>query len=381
MKKIFLPFLLLVCLFASCGGDDGVDNTPTKNGTTDFVENIDTDYTYELPVIFHVLYKNANSQSQYIPYQRLANILEYVNNIYAGGIYGESENVHVKFVLAKTDENGKTLRYPGVEYVQYTGDYPIDPNNFMNDNTGNNVKYIWDPNRYINVMMYNFKQDNDDEVTLGISHMPYTVKGNHELEGLTEITQDHLTKQNLKYAYCSSINSLYANQASDGGYYQSSRYTNPHSAVTTYYSADIVVTLAHELGHYLGLYHAFTESRNSSEVNPVDSCGDTDYCSDTYSYNRSEYIEYEKYLYSQLTQPTLDQLLQRTACDGTRYEADNIMDYSWTLGFKITKEQKARIRNVLNYSPLIPGPKLSPTRATRAEADDRPLDLKITTIK
>lgn len=394
MKKIFFAFSLLVCLFASCGGDDDLsDNSKSDSPSAQIVESIDSDYTYELPVIFHVLYHDASKQDQYIPYQRLANILDYVNNIYAGGIYGESENVHVKFVLATKDENGKTLRYPGVEYVRYTGDYPIDPNEFMDDNTGNNVKYIWDPNRYINVMMYNFKQTNENELTLGISHMPYSFKGSHELSGLSvidpvamKLKSNYLTKNNLKYAYCSSINSLFANQASDGGYYQSSRYTNPHASVTSYYAADIVVTLAHELGHYLGLYHAFTEARGDSDndsVNPVDSCADTDYCTDTYSYNRNEYIEYESYLYSQLTQPTLDQLLLRSNCDGTQYYSANIMDYSWTLGYKISKQQKERIRNVLYYSPLIPGPKMSTgsTRASEGKGSDEPLNLKITTIK
>ena len=60
-------------------------------------------------------------------------------------------------------------------------------------------------------------------------------------------------------------------------------------------------------------------------------------------------------------------LLRRYACDTSSYYSANIMDYAFTLGFKISDEQRARIRNVLYYSPLIPGPKLNgANRRTRA---------------
>ena len=49
---------------------------------------------------------------------------------------------------------------------------------------------------------------------------------------------------------------------------------------------DISVTIAHEMGHYLGLHHCFTENENGDMG---DSCADTDFCEDTPSYNRIEY--------------------------------------------------------------------------------------------
>lgn len=55
------------------------------------------------------------------------------------------------------------------------------------------------------------------------------------------------------------------------------------------------------------------------------------------------------------------------------------MDYSVGLGFKITPQQKQRIRHVLYYSPLIPGPKKY--RTTRAATFNGLMDIKITTIK
>lgn len=373
--------LLVAAVAGSCSsGDD--EATKKNGGSATSAEVIDSSYTYELPVIFHVLYKDQGDASQYIPYQRLANILQYVNEIYQG-VYGESEDVKVKFVLATTDESGSKLRYPGVEYVRYSGDYPIDPQEFMSDESGANVKYIWEPNDYINVMMYNFKQDNSSSVTLGISNMPYSVQGSHELEGLATVTTSNIKKRNLTFPYCSSINSLYANQGSDGGYYQSDRYTNSDHQPTYITSTDIVVTLAHELGHYLGLFHAFTElsgETGNDSVEPADSCADTDYCSDTKSYNRYEYTEYLNYVYATNPQPSVYDLLLRSACDGEQYYSANIMDYSLTLGYKISKEQKERIRHVLYYSPLIPGPKKG--QNTRAAKEyDGAMHLKIRTIK
>lgn len=380
-KHIVLWLLLALCLgLSACGGDDGLMSTDKSTLVTDTAE-IDSNYEYQLPVIFHVLYKNQSDASQYIPAARLKNLLQYVNEIYQGGIYGKSENLHLKFVLAEKDEKGKKLGTPGVEYVKYDGDYPIDVSAFMSDNTGANVKYIWDPNQYINVMMFNFKSASSNEVTLGISHMPHTV--DNRVEGLDNVKTQYIAKSQLKYPLCSSINSTYAAQASDGGYFQSDRYTDDNHTAHKLFTADVVVTMAHELGHYLGLYHAFTEEKKDGSFQPADSCGDTDYCKDTPSYNRIDYNNYLETLNFEQNDPSITKkMLSRNSCDGKTFESNNIMDYSLTMGFQITADQKKRIRNVLYYSPLIPGPKKNNINTrTRATDDSHPLDLKFTIIK
>ena len=380
-KHIALWLLLAMCLgLTACGGDDGLVSADESKLVTDTAE-IDSNYEYELPVIFHVLYKDQSDATQYIPAARLKNLLQYVNEIYQGGIYGKSENLHLKFVLAEKDEKGKKLGTPGVEYVKYNGDYPIDVSAFMSDNTGANVKYIWDPNQYINVMMFNFKSASSKEVTLGISHMPHTV--DNRVEGLDNVKTQYIAKSQLKYPLCSSINSTYAAQASGGGYFQSDRYTDDNHVAHTLSTADVVVTMAHELGHYLGLYHAFTEEKKDGSFQPVDSCGDTDYCKDTPSYNRIDYNNYLETLNFEQNDPSITKkMLSRNSCDGKTFESDNIMDYSLTMGFQITADQKKRIRNVLYYSPLIPGPKKNNINTrTRATDDSHPLDLKFTIIK
>lgn len=380
-KHIVLWLLFALCLgLTACGGDDGLVSTDKSSLVTDTIE-IDSNYEYQLPVIFHVLYKNQSDASQYIPAARLKNLLQYVNEIYQGGIYGESENLHLKFVLAEKDEKGKKLGTPGVEYVKYDGDYPIDVNAFMSDNTRANVKYIWDPNQYINVMMFNFKSSSSNEITLGISHMPHTV--DNRVEGLDNVNTQYIAKSKLPYPLCSSINSTYAAQASNGSYFESDRYTDDNHVAHTLSTADVVVTMAHELGHYLGLYHAFTEKEKDGSYQPVDSCGDTDYCKDTPSYNRIEYNNYLETLTINGSDPNMTRkMLSRSSCDGKTFESDNIMDYSLTMGFQITADQKKRIRNVLYYSPLIPGPKKNNINTrTRATDDSHPLDLRFTIIK
>lgn len=376
---IFLLFLYL-CVF-SC--KESEEYTPASDPTEQDRDNdsiTGDDYTYTLPVIFHVLYQNKDSALQYIEHKRLKTILSYVNEIYQGNVYGKSQNIHVNFELATYDEKGNKLSTPGVEYIKYTGTYPIDYNDFMGDDSGKNKSYIWDPNEYINVMLYNFKNTDKNTTTLGISNMPYVASdGYPQLEGLSKVQRVTLTKNNLKYPYCVSINSLYA-------YNESSRYTDQYKGHKgyTYDRTDVNVTLAHELGHYLGLHHVFTEI--DEEI--ADSCADTDYCDDTPSYNYNEYTDWVKYFVEQKHEEkfTVDTLTTRTNCDGELWRSANLMDYSYCYSDEFTEDQLYRIRQVLYYSPLIPGPKKArpnsaKSRASEQLSSDEPLDLPIRLAK
>ncbi|MBQ6062003.1 MAG: zinc-dependent metalloproteinase lipoprotein [Prevotella sp.] len=353
MKSNKHYLLLLLCMvFLSCGGDDGRTETNSSHEDDDDTEEtIDDNYTYKIPVIFHVLYADQGDELQYVPTSRLSTILQNVNDIYKGGIYGESENINIKFFLATKDEKGNTLSTPGVEYVKWNDTYPIDPHEFMMNTTGEYKKYIWDPNDYVNIMVYNFAADKDKGgITLGISHMPYVVESDSALAGLETVKYTTITKSMLDYPHCSSINSLYINQ-------ESTRYTLADKGKSgyTYNSSDVNVTLAHELGHYFGLHHMYTER----DGEPADSCGDTDYCEDTPSYNRVEYNAYQTYYIDHTTKEEFDiiDLIKRSACDGTTFYSANIMDYAISFGYKISSDQKDRIRSVLYYSPLMPGPR------------------------
>lgn len=70
-KHIALWLLLALCLgLTACGGDDGLVSVDESKLVTDTTE-IDSNYEYELPVIFHVLYKDQSDATQYIPAARL----------------------------------------------------------------------------------------------------------------------------------------------------------------------------------------------------------------------------------------------------------------------------------------------------------------------
>ncbi|MCD8293357.1 MAG: zinc-dependent metalloproteinase lipoprotein [Prevotellaceae bacterium] len=310
-----------------------------------------TTYTYDLPVIFHVFYQNDKDRTQYVPASRLGEILQNVNNLYADC----SVDMNLKFSLATVDESGTELDTPGVEYIRWTGSYPIDCEEFMSDNTGTYAQYLWEPNDYINVMLYNFKSDGE-YTTLGISDLPYSTEGANYLEGLYGVQYTYLNKDNLNFAYCVSINSLYCYAESVGNEYN---------------TADINVTVAHELGHYLGLYHVFAETE---EGEAMDGCEDTDYCGDTPSYNVVDYNNYVQYTYLfDHDNYTYANLVLRTNCDGGEFTSTNLMDYAVSYSNRFTEEQRARTRHVLNYSPLIPGPKnVSATRSTAEGKVDLP---------
>ena len=284
---------------------------------------------YQLPVIFHVLYQNENDINQYIKEDHLKDVLVRTNHFYQSEKCGI--DINLEFVLATKDKNGTTLPEPGVERVPFN-ELPIDCEKFMRDNTGKYTSLLWEPNEYINIMVYPFT----DSQILGISTFPYSLK-DFFLEGTQQVSASWITLENLSFPYCISINSSYIyEQSTDERINQN----------------DAAITLAHELGHYLGLRHVFSEGGTTSM------CTDTDYCKDTPSYNRSEYEQWLNNLDKQKKYQLKD-LAKRYSCEKGEYEAHNIMDYAYCFYNEITLEQRKRIRHILNYSPLIPGPKES----------------------
>lgn len=377
-----LYILLFASLFLTSCSKDELITKESKDITTqdddDTTQPIDSNYTYKLPVIFHVLYTEENDSVRALS-SRLPVILNYVNELYQGNIYGwggtYSQNINVDFQLARRDESGNMLTTPGVVFEKWNGKFPIEASSFM---ASKNTQYMWEPNEYINVIVYPFEQNTKGSVILGISHMPYTLDDSTHLDGLESASAHYISKNNLKFPYCVSLNSDYL-------YRMSTRYTledHGHRQYT-YDTCDIVATLAHELGHYLGLHHVFTEEKKDSKSgaswSEVDDCFDSDFCDDTPSYNK---VEYDDSLRAAPKDSKMQTLMKRHSCDGTTFDSYNIMDYSIGLSFLFSPEQKARMRHVLYYSPLIPGPKINHTNtnvSTRAIANDSIIDLPIVT--
>ena len=78
---------------------------------------------------------------------------------------------------------------------------------------------------------------------------------------------------------------------------------------------------------------------------------------------------------------TFANLVNRENClTGESFVSHNIMDYAISHSDQFTPEQRARIRHVLLYSPLIPGPKAVQEADTRS-APDGLMELPIRTAK
>ncbi len=390
--KHYIYSIILSCLI-------GTTLTGCNSSTEEFYADIEQDrdndeitgddYEYQIPLIFHVFYQDSQDKQQYVDYTRLKELVDHVNELYQGSIYTyqeyeNSENIHIRFVLAEKNEQNQALAQPGVEYIKWSGTYPIDCNKFMGDNTRRYTRYVWDPNEYINVMVYPFSQAKDaTSITLGISVMPYQAAGFPQIEGLNSTKRSKLSKSNLKYAHCLCINSRFI-------YYESNRYKGitSESESTDNLIYDANATLAHELGHYLGLHHVFAEKDNK----PTESCADTDYCTDTKSYNRpaynkwlSEYIENKNKEAESTGKDAiflLSDMISRHNDTGDTWSSINLMDYSLGLSYQFTAQQRQRIRQVLYYSPLIPGPKKAHIDTRSIEtATDEPLDLPVIIVK
>lgn len=90
MRYLYIICLVLAAVsFSGCGKEDIVV-TETKDITNqdddDTKESVDSNYTYKLPVVFHVLYTTYNDSVRALA-AYLPAVLGYVNELYRGNIY------------------------------------------------------------------------------------------------------------------------------------------------------------------------------------------------------------------------------------------------------------------------------------------------------
>ncbi len=331
MKKLAL--LCLVCFGMIACGDDP-QGPPPPPPPPPIPEGT-------LPVVFHVLYE-TESNAQQNPSQFTINTqFNKLNQFYAATLFpaAGSTAIDVTFTLATHDPNGTALAEPGIHRVQYPGSVGMNAGNFLTRESNNSVKnkpIFWNPNRYINVWIFGFSEA---EATVGgISVLPYSTSG-HGIPGLPTADQYLTSLPTTMWGLC--LNNSY------------------FSAGESY------LTFVHEMGHYLGLFHAFGEgSKANCAAYPSDN-GD-DYCSDTPKYDRPAYqIHFDATIatHGNVLPPDIyNELFTRTPCDGDPvYRSTNVMDYYMSDRNKFTPEQAARVVQVMDYSPLIPR---SPAAAT-----------------
>lgn len=321
-------------------------------------------FTYKIPVIFHVIYNDASDKKQNPDTETIYNLLKDVNEFY-GKALGDDKGLKLEFTLVQFDPKGNKLAEAGIERIKW-GSATLDPEDVMGNNTKKYTHFIWDPNEYVNILLYNFSQP----YILGISTFPLTTKA-HPLPGGGDVVDNmNIAMENLKNVRGVSINSSYIYNGEDQLVDIVPEELKPIFSKQT----SVSVTLAHELGHYFGLRHVFSESNDYKQ--------DTDYCTDTKSYDRKSPKGYEASLSMLLDQAIAfnnwDLLFQRTSLEGLPFEAHNIMDYNYCYMDEITPQQVERVRHVLLYSPMIPGPKDTRDYLSRGNSVEGPVDLPIT---
>lgn len=320
---------------------------------------------YRIPIVFHVIYADEKDSTQNIPASTIYAMLDDVNQMYRNAGGTNTVDLNMEFVLAETDPQGNLLKEPGIDRVKWLT-AELDAEEVMNDNTRKYVHFLWEPNDYVNILVYRFSANN----ILGISTFPYTT-ASHPMDGTDVLPDMNITLANLTYARCVSINSSFIGDVDDA----LTPYAPENYKEIITKQVDDGITLAHELGHYFGLRHAFSESEPGHL--------DTDFCEDTPSYNYVEYQMAVQQIYQKLEEEedfaaSFDwaTLFDRTNCrTGEKYISHNIMDYAYSYLDEFTADQRLRVRHVLDYSPMIPGPKQTRAYLSTKAVSDGPMDL------
>ncbi len=296
----------------------------------------DENHRYKLPVVFHVLYWRENNEQNNVKEGHLQKVLERVNRHYKNcGV-----DLPVEFVMATEDPDGNRLEEPGVERVKWAST-TMDCLKFMRGEDPAYKALLWNPDRYVNVVLFQFT----DIQLLGQTPSPWLPEP-YELEGISQVPGGTDLDSNPA-PHCVSLNNRYIYDLPEGE--------------DAYSVSDVGWTLAHELGHFLGLFHAFNQLKNGS----TDTNEDTDYCTDTPPYNKTKYDrKLYSYLYSHpggITSKSSDAykqyVMRENSQTGEEFRSTNIMDYAISDFDRFTPEQAERIRYILHHALFLPGPK------------------------
>lgn len=115
----------------------------SENSPTPSIKESDTDNqeeSYQLPVIFHIFYDGSDSD-QTVTTKRIKEIIDACNKYYDNS-NNKSVDIHLKFILATHNNEGKVLSEAGIERIK-VNNAELDCDNFMDDKS--NIQYLWIP--------------------------------------------------------------------------------------------------------------------------------------------------------------------------------------------------------------------------------------------
>jgi len=247
-----------------------------------------------IPVIFHVITdcgSGVTNLSQELINAQLSQLNIDFSNL-AGSTNPAAVDTEVQFALAQVDPTGNILPEIGIERIT---DFGSGLYNEADIDATIKPVTIWDPTRYLNVWVVNMGVSN-----LGYAQFP-------DASGLSGLNPAYGTTNTDGVVVIPEVVGSVANPNPDGAIYANGR------------------TLAHEVGHWLGLRHTWGNG----------DCAVDDYCADTPTCDGS--------YYGSGPAPT--------QCGNTR-QIENYLDYSNDMVMNtFTADQKARIQAVLAASP------------------------------
>ena len=232
-----------------------------------------------VPVIFHMLLPPASAGPTYdISQEYMEKVLEGVNNIFNRRITTDPNggNVKLTFKLAVYDPSGVKLQEAGKNVInlsesniKYIEDQSTSTASYVTGYDKFIVRYkstcIWNPERYLNIWLTRFSMYSDEAGTYSYeTASPTVMHSDYDIEsipGLSDVqTKDRFTLSDV--TSCLEVGVLVNYMT----------FLNPSVQGTNTF------TLATVLAEYYGLL-----STNTRYYKNLNSDGDIDYCSDTYT--------------------------------------------------------------------------------------------------
>jgi len=227
MKKTSYTFIILMLAWtyylqgqeSSCGFDqlNGQADQNYQSATSnlnqaylDWMEGAPHSGSYDIPIVFHIMHNNGPEN---ISDSQILQALEQANSQLNGSEGGYDTGITLK--LATLDPHGNCTS--GINRVQTPN--PNGSISFYNDSSLKDLSR-WDPSKYLNVWIVK-------GIGLGIAgytYLPSVTTVNEEEDGIV-----------IQYNYLGETGSASDNE---------------------------INTLAHELGHYLGLYHVWGDKED-----------------------------------------------------------------------------------------------------------------------